>query len=201
MNTIQAIKRKVSQLAAGAAFTPAMFVELGTRASIDMALMRLTKAGVIERVGRGVYVVPKASALGIKTVPPAEAVARAVAEAKGAKISTHGAEAARRLGFTTQMPTQPIFSTTGASGKIKVGKLTIRLKHASPRKMLLAGTPAGEALSALWYLGREAVKPATIKRLSEKLPPKEFEAFRGAKSVMPSWMADAVNQFERQSHA
>lgn len=199
MTTTKAIREKIARQPAGKAFTPSAFAELGTRASIDMALMRLTKAGNVERIGRGLYVVPKPSMFGIKTMPAAEQVAEAVAGAEGAIVSMHGAEAARRFGFTTQMPAQPVFCTSGTSRNIKVGKLEIRLKHVSPRKMLLAGRPAGEALSALWYLGRNEVVSATFKRISEKLPPSEFKALRKAKPRMPSWMAEAMNQFEKEA--
>lgn len=199
MHTIKAIRGKIARQPAGKTFTPSAFAGLGTRASIDMALMRLTKAGNIERIGRGLYVVPKTSRFGIKTMPAAEQVAEAVAGAEGAVVSMHGAEAARRFGFTTQMPTQPVFCTSGTSRNIQVGKLKIRLKHVSPRKMLLAGRPAGEALSALWYLGRNEVVPATFKRISEKLPASEFTALRKAKPRMPSWMAEAMNQFEKEA--
>lgn len=198
MNTTKAIREKIVRQPAGKAFTPSAFAGLGTRASIDMALMRLTKAGKIERIGRGLYVVPKASMFGIKTMPAAEQVAEAVAGAEGAVVSMHGAEAARRFGFTTQMPAQPVFSTSGTSRNIQVGRLKIRLRHVSPRKMLLAGRPAGEALSALWYLGRNEVVSATFKRISEKLPASEFTALHKVKSKMPSWMAEAMNQFEKE---
>lgn len=196
MNTTKAIREKIARQPAGKAFAPSEFAGLGTRASIDMALMRLTKTGKIERIGRGLYLVPKTSKFGIKTMPAAEEVAEVVA---GGVVSVHGAEAARRFGFTTQMPVQPVFCTSGSSRNIQVGRLKIRLKHVSPRKMLLAGRPAGEALSALWYLGRNEVVPATFKRISERLPASEFKALRKAKPKMPSWMAEAMNQFEKEA--
>ena len=46
----------------------------------------------------------------------------------------------------------------------------------------LAGRPAGQALSALWYLGRRHVTPATFERIAAKLPQIQFEALRSAKA-------------------
>jgi hypothetical protein len=197
MTTVQAIRERITRQSAGEAFTPALFAGLGSRAAIDMTLMRQVKAGEIERVSRGVYVVPKINRLGIKSLPPAEQVAEVIAKSEGATIEVHGAEAARRFGFTTQMPTQSVFNTTGSSRNIRYGKLMIHLKHVSPRKLLLAGRPAGQALSALWYLGRHQVAPSTFERISKKLPASEFEALKQIKPSMPAWMAEALNQYEQ----
>ena len=53
MSTSQAIRERIAAQPAGEPFTPALFAGLGSRASIDQTLMRLTKEGFIERLGRG----------------------------------------------------------------------------------------------------------------------------------------------------
>lgn len=198
MTATKTIREKLADLPAGEAFTPSLFAGMGSRAAIDMALMRLTKEEQIERIGRGLYIRPKVGRFGIKATPSAEQVAKVVAEAEGAVIAMHGAEAARHLGLSTQMSTQPVFYTTGSNRKIRLGKLLIRLKHVAPRKLVLAGRPAGEALSALWYLGRHEVDASTFKRIAQKLPRSEFNALRAAKSSMPGWMLEAMSQYERE---
>lgn len=197
MKTSQAIRERIAAQAVGEPFTPALFAGLGTRAAVDQALMRLTKSGNVERIGHGLYVVPKVSRFGIKALPAPEQIAQTVAGAEGATIEVHGAEAARRFGLTTQVPAQAVFYTTGSSREIRLGKLTIRLQHVAPRKLALAGRPAGLALSALWYLGRHQVTSGTFKRIAEKLPSGEFEVLRGAKASMPAWMVEAFGRYER----
>lgn len=197
MSTSQAIRERIAAQPAGKPFSPALFAGLGSRASIDQALMRLAKAGSIERIGRGLYVVPQAGRFGVKTLPTPEQIAQTAANAQGATLEIHGAEAARRFGFTTQMPAQPVFCTTGPSRAIRLGKMTIRLQHVAPRKLALAGRPAGQALSALWYLGRHQVTPGTFKRIAEKLSSSEFQALREAKASMPAWMVQALSRYER----
>lgn len=196
MSTTRAIREKVAALSAGEPFTPAQFAGLGSRASIDQALMRLTREGSIERIGRGLYAVLKTNRFGIRAMPSPEAVARIVAANEGASIEVHGAEAARRFGFTTQVPVQPIFHTTGSSHTVQIGKLQLRLQHVAARKLALAGRPAGQALSALWYLGRSEVTAATFKQLAEKLSPSEFAALSNAKPTMPAWMVEALRKYE-----
>ncbi|MDV7212357.1 DUF6088 family protein [Azotobacter beijerinckii] len=197
MNTSQTVRERIAAQPDGTPFTPALFAGLGSRAAIDQALMRLAKAGSIERLGHGLYIVPKVGRFGIKTLPAPEQVARTVADAEGAIIEIHGAEAARRFGFTTQMPAHAAFYTTGSSRAIRLGKMIVRLQHVAPRKLALAGRPAGQALSALWYLGRNQVSPGTFKRIAERLPSSEFQALREAKASMPAWMVAALTGYER----
>lgn len=201
MSVSQSIRERIASLPAGEPFTPALFAGLGSRAAIDQSLMRLAKAGHIERIGHGLYIVPKIGRFGIKSMPAPEQVARIVAEAEGATIEVHGAEAARRLGLTTQMPIQAVFQTTGSSREIWLGKLVVRLQHVAPRKLVLAGRPAGQALSALWYLGRSQVTPNTFKQIAKKLSVDEFEALSGAKASMPAWMVEALTLYERSVRA
>lgn len=199
MSTAQNIRQQIASLPAGEPFTPALFAGLGSRAAIDQTLMRLTKAGQILRIGHGLYTVPKTSRFGLATMPAPETVARLIADHEGASIEVHGAEAARRFGFSTQVPAQPVFYTTGSSRTVKLGKLQLRLQHVAARKLALAGSPAGQALAALWYLGRQQVTPATFQRIESKLPHEEFLALRQAKSSMPGWMVESLRQYEAQS--
>ncbi|MFJ5500553.1 DUF6088 family protein [Pectobacterium sp. CHL-2024] len=197
MNTSQAIRERIAAQLAGEPFTPALFAGLGARAAIDQALMRLNKAGSIERLGHGLYVVPKVGRFGIKTLPAPEQIAHTLADAEGATIEIHGAEAARRFGFSTQMPAQAVFYTSGSSRAVRLGKMTVRLQHVASRKLVLAGRPAGQALSALWYLGRHQVTSGTFRRIAQKLAPAEFQALCSAKASMPAWMLDALSGYER----
>ncbi|WP_406625153.1 DUF6088 family protein [Acidovorax sp. SDU_ACID1] len=197
MTVSQAIREHIAAQPAGEPFTPALFTGLGSRAAIDQSLMRLAKAGSIECVGHGLYIVPKPSRFGIKAQPAPEVVAKTVAQTEGATIEIHGAEAARRFGLTTQVPAQAVFYTTGSSRAIRLGKMVVRLQHVAPRKLVLAGRPAGQALSALWYLGRHQVTPDMFRRIAEKLPSGEFQALCEAKRSMPAWMVAVLNRYER----
>lgn len=197
MTAAQAIRERIAAHPAGEPFTPALFAGLGSRAAIDQTLMRLTRAGRVERLGHGLYSAPKAGRFGVRAMPAPEKVAQTVAAREGAIIEVHGAEAARRLGFSTQVPAQPVFYTSGSSRRVRLGRMIVRLQHVASRKLALAGRPAGQALSALWYLGRHQVSPATFRRIAEKLPTAEFEALRKARSSMPAWMAEALLDYER----
>lgn len=96
------VQQFVERQPEGAPFSPTELLLYGTRASIDQALSRWTKDGVIERVARGVYVKPKRSRIVGKVPPSPVAVAKTYARAAfpspplGRKCSLTTASAPRR---------------------------------------------------------------------------------------------------------
>lgn len=194
MKTSQSLRRAIAAIPEGEPFVPAQLLTLGSRASVDQMLTRLTRAGEITRVARGVYVRPKKSKYVGVILPEPAAIAAFLAKAEGAAIQLHGAEAARRLELTTQVPTQPVYYTTGRSRRVQFGRMQIRLQHASARRMALSGRPAGLALSALCHLGKRNVTPQVIEHVKRRLPPEEFEVLRTASTLMPAWLAEALNR-------
>ena len=196
-STAELIRQRIKAMPVGEPFSPVVFLAYGTRASVDQTLSRLVKAGNVERVTRGVFVRPEASRFVGKVMPEPLKVAQIVAKATGAIVQVHGAEAARRLRLTTQVPTQAVFMTSGPSKSIRVGKMRIRLQHVCQRKLVLAGRPAGLALAAMWYLGRTEVTPALVDKIRRRLGPTEFEVLRSAAPAMPAWMSDAIFRSER----
>lgn len=196
-NAAKLIRQRIEGMPVGDPFTPAALLKCGTRASVDQTLSRLVRAGSIERVTRGVFVRPEVSRYVGKVLPEPLKVAETIARTTGSIVQVHGAEAARRLELTTQVPNQPVFSTSGPSRRIHVGKMEIRLQHVCQRKLTLAGRPAGLALAAMWYLGKSEVTPSLIENIRRKLSGDEFEALKSATSSMPAWMSDALFRHER----
>ncbi len=194
MTITERIKERIEKMPTGEPFSTAVFLLFGKRAAIDQALSRLVRKGQIGRVTRGLYVRPQENRWVGKVPPAPETIARALAAAGGAKVAVHGAEAARHFGLTTQVPTQPMFLTTGPSRRFKLGNLECSLKHTCARKLALAGRPAGLALSALWYLGKGQVTPEVVTKVRSQLEPAEFEALRHA--PLPAWMSEAIRNAE-----
>lgn len=195
--TAKLIRQRIEGIPIGEPFRPTAFLECGTRASVDQTLTRLIKTGTIARVARGVFVRPEVSRFVGNVMPEPSKVAEAIAKTTGAVVQVHGAEAARKLELTTQAPTQPVFMTSGPSKRIRMGAMEIRLQHICPRKLALAGRPAGLALAAMWYLGKKEVTPSLIEKIRRKLSSNEFEALKSATNAMPAWMSDVMFQYER----
>ena len=172
------------------------FMKYGSRASVDQALSRLVKEGTLSRIGRGLYMRPKKNPY-VGEVPP-RIIEVAKAKAMRATVQVNGAEAARRLGLSTQVPTKTVFLTNGPSKHFNVGELEITLKHVASRKLLLAGQPAGLAISAFWYLGKNELSAEIVEKVREVLPPEEFSALRNELPSMPIWMQNVFLENEKR---
>lgn len=198
-NTARQIRLRIENTKPGEPFTSAEFLDCGTRASIDQTLSRLIKSGVIERVARGIFVKPEISRFVGKVAPEPIKVVNALAKTSGSIVQIHGAEAARQLGLSTQVPLRAVYSTSGPSRRVRVGAMEIQLKHVCANKLALAGTPGGAALAALWYLGRKGVTPSVVDKIRHKLSSTEFEALKSCRK--PSWMSDIFFESSRTGPA
>jgi hypothetical protein len=198
MSTAQLVREFVAVQPLGEPFTPVALLNLGTRKAIDLELARLAKSGILLRSARGIYVRPKKNKY-VGIVPP-EPIKIAMARA-GGQVEVHGAEAARRFGLSTQVPVRPVYYTTGPSRRLEYGGMPILLKHISPRKIVAPGTNVGLAISALWYLGKQRVEPATFATICQKLTESEYEQLKAAIPQMPGWMAAGLMRHERETRA
>lgn len=198
MTTAEHIRERIKSLPKGEPFTSASLLGLGTRASVDQTLSRLMRSGELMRVARGVYVRPKTSRFVGAVTPKPWSVVSAMVEESGEKIGVHGAEAARMLGLTTQVPTKTIFLTTGRSRSFLMGERRVELRHVPSRRLILTGRPAGTALSALWYLGKEQVNSSVLATIERELSSKEFAALCESASHMPAWMSDALFHYRQE---
>lgn len=189
---MERIRQHIFALPEGTPFSVRELLSLGTRAAVDQALSRLVRAGTIMRLKRGVFVRPRESQYLGKMTPEPASIARLVASSSGGVLEIHGAEAARRFGFTTQVPTQPVFYTSGPARRFQLGKLQVVMKHVNPQRLTLAGTPAGAALSALLYLGKHGVNRQVVETVKAKLPHEEFEKLTAATEAMPGWLIAAL---------
>lgn len=189
------IRQHMKALPEGQPVSTRSLLGYGSRAAVDQALSRLVKQEFLIRPVWGVYVRPKHSKY-VGVVPPsAFDVARVLEEAHGGVIQVHGAQAARMMGFSTQVPMRPIYSVNGPSRTFYLGKLRVEMRHVHNRKLILAGRPAGIAYTALWYLGKAGVTPKRIKQTEETLTAAEFSALLAAVPQMPGWLQRAFQAY------
>ena len=192
MSVAEAIRIDIRKLPKGRPFTTSRFAALGPRGAVDRALARIVADGSIERLSRGVFVRPRKSRFVGNVHPGVAEVIRAIARDNGETVQVHGAEAARRLGLSTQAPMEPVYHTSASSRSIRIDSTTVRMIHTSNRRRIqFAGEPAGLALAALWYLGRGNATPGAVARIEAAIGPEAFARVRSAD--MPAWMADALD--------
>lgn len=191
-NLSEQILQYVMALPEGVPVSAKSLLRLGTRAAVDQALSRLTRRHQLIRAGRGLYVAPVKTPFGERS-PSLEKTIKGLAHERNEAIASHGEAAANALGLTHQVPIRPIYLTTGRGRRITLGKQVVELRHAPRWQLTHAEYPAGEAIRALAWIGKENVGPA-IKLIWPKLPKEEREKIVSASSLFPMWLASQISQ-------
>ena len=175
-------------------FTPADFLDLGTRAAVDQALSRNTRAGILRKVGRGLYDLPRNHPLFGRLSTTTDAVAKAVAKRDKATLHTSGAHAANILGLSDQVPMKLVYLTDGRKRQIQVGKSPIIFKHTTARTVKTKNPASALVIQALRWLGRKHVDDDTIARLRRNLKPADRAALVQDAPQAPGWIADIFHR-------
>jgi hypothetical protein len=194
MSISKQIRHAIQGIPPGEPFAATRFLELGSRAAVDQELYRLARQGAIHRVARGVYARPEVSSLfGEVPVAPVKIATERV-RATGGQVQISGAEAANRLGLSTQVPMQSMLLTSGYTRTMDIGGRSVILRHAGKRAMVGAGTPAGPVVSALYYLGKSSIGKPEVQVLKERLSAEELESVRQVIPQVPAWMSDVLRR-------
>jgi hypothetical protein len=173
--TASRILDRIRKRGPGAVWIPTDFSDLGTRHAIDAALHRLSRAGSIRRLARGLYDRPAPNSRFGSVPPPIEAIVAAIARRTGGKVQEAGDAALNRLGLSTQVPAVATYITDGPSRRVTVLGRPIVLRHASGRRLVAAGEVAGTVLEALRTLGTGALDDTVIARLRRVLDDRDVK--------------------------
>jgi len=176
MSVTERVYDRTLRIKKGEPFSINGFYKLGSVTSVQKAMSRLAKEGVIQRVSKGYYVRPKplASIPSIKATTSAAQVAKVWAKEHGYKLVRQGQEAAYRLGLQTQAPIKTIYWTNGPSREFRIGNEVVLVKHVTEKKLKWANQPEGILLRGLVVMPPESVEISHIKTAFRRLSiPKE----------------------------
>ena len=176
----------------GVPVTAKGLLHLGSRAAVDQALSRLTKRGTLLRAARGSYVLPVESRFG-KRAPSVEKTVAALAEQRGEHIAPSGAMAANALGLTTQVPTRPVYLTSGRSQRLMLSKQEVELRHVPNWQLALGNAKPGQVIRALAWLGPEKAE-AAASRMRATLNSEERAELARVVGRMPGWLAGTLSR-------
>jgi hypothetical protein len=196
MTSIQGdILERIRKQGRGKVFIPKDFLDLGSRDAADQSLSRLTRSGTIERLGRGLYHYPRMNErLGIPLAPDLDEIAEALARQTGSRGVPSGAVAANRLGLSPQVPAKPVYLTDGRTRQVRVGNMTIQIRHAAPKELPAGTRMSAMVFQALRYLGQAAVDDQVIARLRRALSAgQKRELLRDARCTT-DWIASVVRR-------
>lgn len=196
MNSIQKkVLARMRRLGVGKVHASKDFLDLGSRAAVDQALSRLAAQKVINRLGQGLYYIPKQNlTLGIEVAPDMDAIAQAIARKTGSRVVPSGAVAANWLGLSTQVPAKPVYLTDGKSRNIRVGGILFTMKHVSPRDLPLGSPTSAMVFQALHHMGKDSIGEDTVARLRKRLPVEDQRKLRKDLLYVTGWIADAVRK-------
>ena len=118
---------------------------------------------------------------------------RGVATAGHCPQNPCGDMAANALGLTMlQVPVRQVHLTSGPNRKLKLGGLVVELRHAPRWQLVAPHRPAGDAVSALGWLGPEEVK-GNLEAIEKRLSSRDLEELAATRAVMPAWLAEPVS--------
>jgi predicted transcriptional regulator of viral defense system len=162
MLNLATIKKKVNK---GEIFFISDFTELGSYEAVRKSLQRLTKDETIERIAKGIYLLPKIhERLGV-IYPHAEQIAKAIAKRDKARIIASGSTALNLLGLSTQIPMKVVFLTDGSARNIKVGNQTIQFKKTNPKNLSIEHRLTNLIIQALKAIGEKNVQQEQIHKI------------------------------------
>ena len=193
-----AILKRIEKGATRGVWTPRDFLDLGARDAVDKTLQRLTRAGSLRRVDRGLYDKPSFNSLTQKSNPPdPRQVIEAIARRDQIRVLVDGMTAANDLGLTNAVPAKIVVHTDARLKSVSLGQLGITFKPTAASKLYWAGRPAMRIVQALHWLrdtmGQVDDDAILKRRLNAILQnPEDGQALRAdlmsGLSTLPSWM-------------
>ncbi|MDP2522961.1 DUF6088 family protein [Neptunomonas phycophila] len=187
------VASRINRMKRGIPFSITGFYSLGSNTSVQKAISRLAKEGVVERVSKGFYVRPKPlpSIPSIKTTASADQVAKVWAKEHSYKLVSQGQEAAYRLGLQTQAPMKTVYWSNGPSREFRIGNQVVEVRHISDQKLRWAKGPEGVLLRGLLVTPPEFVDLAGLKKAARRLSltPSETKAVAKKLKGLPSLAA------------
>ena len=185
------IMEHATGLPEGAPLCPGALLDLGNRAAVDQALSRLARSGRLMRIYQAVYMRPIETRFGLRA-PALEKVIASFSRLWGDTIVPCGGAAANLLGLTAQMPVRPVYLTSGPTRWLRLGALTVQLRHAPRWQLVAPYRLSGDAIRALAWLGPQEVEEG-LGLVAPRLSSDDLAELAAARATMPAWMAEPVS--------
>ena len=190
---VQQIRKRITRSKFGEIFFVSSFPQYDVE-YVTKLLAIFEKEGLVTRIAKGVYVKARKTRFGI-LYPSAYELVKEIAKRDKAKVIPTGATAANRLGFSTQVPMNTIFLTTGSGRKLKLGNRTVTLKHGAPRNFAFRGKLMQELVQALRSMGENNITKedeGQIAKLLAETP--EKDTIGHDLLLAPVWMRQIIKR-------
>jgi Family of unknown function (DUF6088) len=190
--------QKYAENRPGEIIVPDDFRGLDSDTGVRTALMRLVKAGNLERVAQGIYYSPKTDPVVGKVYPSMDVIAHKVADRDKALLVATGTTALNELGLSTQVPLRHVYLTNGAPRVLQIGKSAIRFKQAGPRNFSYKGKISGLVILALRELGQKNINDDLLHRIASLLKKEQPKHLTHDIAKAPRWIADILKNLSKK---
>ncbi len=194
------ILRRIRAKGRGWVFTAKDFIDIASRSTIGVTLHRLTKKGVIRKIGYGIYDFPaqhpKIGQLG----PTLDAITSAMTTRTGDTIQPSGAQLANQLGLDTQVPAKPAYITSGNPTKKKIASYPITFHHSKFLNKHSWSTNSAKVINALHHIGKNNITDDMINKCSKILNQRDKTQLKNNLKQLPYWMATYILQIIRTNN-
>jgi uncharacterized protein DUF6088 len=186
------IERLLSRKRSGNLIFLSDFRGIGTEAAIKKALSRLVQKGVLKRAAHGIYYIPKIDPVLGELHPGGEEVAMMLAKKEKIRIRPAGAFALNKLGLSTQVPTRLVYITDGPPRQLKMGKLEIKFKATSHKKLATTGKISALVIQALEELDLNNIDESRTTRIKQLLLTENPKKLKHDLTLAPARIHDYI---------
>ncbi len=195
MTTSNKIESIIKQTEKGKLIFISDFSEFGNYDTVRKSLQRLVNKGLVTRISKGIYYVPKKDNILGNLYPSAEEIGKAIAKRDKARIIPTGAFAQHLLGLSTQIPMNVVYLTDGSARKVKIGNQTIVFKKTSPKNLSFESQLSSLLIQALKSKKENNVTETDKKILKEIIKKSnELEKIKKDIQIAPVWIRKIVLQ-------
>ena len=190
---VEKIRSKITHARFGEVFFASSFPKYDVE-YVTKLLAVFEKEGLITRISKGVYVKARKTRFGI-LYPSAFELVTEIAKRDKAVIIPTGVTAANRLGFSTQVPMNTSFLTTGSSRKLTLGNRTVTLKHGAPKNFAFRGKLMRELVQALRSIGENNITQEDERQIAKLLAESsEKDTIEQDLLLAPVWMRQLIKR-------
>ncbi len=185
------IRNVISHSKSNEVFMTSSFPKYDTAYVTDI-LNKLEKEGILMYIAKGIFVKARKTQFGV-LYPSISEIVYQIAKRDHAKIIPTGQTAENNLGFSTQVPMNTSFLTSGTPRTLKIGSRTVKLKHGVPKNFAYKGNVLPVLVQALRSIGKENISnkdEQLIKSILSANP--ENETFEHDILLAPAWIKQII---------
>ena len=189
------IQDRIGAAADGTVFVNSDFADIADSETVRRNLNRLTQAGRLRRILKGVYEKPKYSKLLEEYVAAdPNAVAKALARSYHWTIAPCGNTALNLLGLSTQVTAVWSYISDGPYKTYEWNSTKLEFKHRTNKEITGLSYATSLVIQALKTLGKANVTRKIVRTLSERLSDDEKQACLKEAAEATDWVYDTVRK-------